>query len=61
MPPATERPETTPYPIRLSQDQRGRIKDTSIAVDLSFAESVRKAIDFGLPVLKERLARKPGR
>lgn len=50
---------STPYPIRLSDEQKERIKTAAAAVALPFPETIRKAIDFGLPVLVDRLTKKP--
>lgn len=48
-------PASTPYPVRLSEEQRKRIKVVADRVELSFPDTMRKAIDLGLPVLEQRL------
>ncbi len=49
---------TQPYPVRLTDDQRKDIKEAAEKIGLSFPETMRKAIDFGLPELVKILGRK---
>ncbi len=47
-----------PTPFRQSPEQRKAVKEAARIVGLSCAETMRKAIDFGLPVLVKRLGKK---
>lgn len=49
---------STPYPVRLGDERKKAIKAAADATQLPFSETVRKAIDFGLPVLVDRLTKK---
>lgn len=46
---------TTPYPLRLSDEQREEIKKTALLVSLPFPETMRLAIKFGLPIVEEKM------
>ena len=46
-----------PYPIRLTDEQRERLNSVATAIDLPAADTLRKALDLGLPVLLRRLTR----
>lgn len=48
----------TPTPFRQSDEQRRSVKEASALVGLSQAETMRKAIDFGLPILVKKLAKR---
>jgi hypothetical protein len=42
------------YPLRISDEQKARIREVAQKVELPFPETMRKAIDFGLPELLKR-------
>ncbi len=48
---------TTPTPFRQSEEQRRAVREASVQIGLSHAETMRKAIDFGLPILVKKLAK----
>lgn len=47
--------ERRPYPIRLGDEQRADISAVADAVNMKFADTIRKAIEFGLPIVRKRL------
>ena len=49
---------STPYPVRLGEEREKKVKEAAAAVALPFPETIRKAIDFGLPILVDRLTKK---
>lgn len=49
---------STPHSLRLSDEQKEKIRVAAAVVGLPFPDTIRKAIDFGLPVLVERLTKK---
>lgn len=53
---STKSPPTEPFAVRLTKIQKKNIMETSREVGLSFPDTLRKAIDFGLPVLKMKLS-----
>lgn len=48
----------TPYPFRQSEEQRLEVKRVSKVVKFNIAETMRRAIDAGLPVIEHRFATK---
>jgi len=51
-------PKTRPYQLRFSDEgQRKRIRDAAKDVKLSFPDTLRQAIDYGLPVLRKKLSK----
>lgn len=48
-------PPTVPYPLRLTESLRKEIERTSGAVNLSFPDTMRQALKYGLPVVEKRL------
>lgn len=49
--------KTKPYPVRLGEVREANIKKTAKKVNLSFPDTMRQAVDFGLPVLEQRLGK----
>lgn len=45
----------TPFSVRLYPEQEKKLKSVSRSVRLSEQDCLRKALDFGLPVLKQTL------
>lgn len=53
-------PANPPYPIRFKGPMRASIEASSAKTGLSFPETIRQAITFGLPIVEARL-KKPSR
>lgn len=51
-------PANKMYPVRISDKARFEIKRTAKRVGLHQAETVRQAIDLGLPEVEKRFGRK---
>jgi len=51
-------PTNEMYPVRISKRTRFEIKRTATEVILSQAETVRQALDLGLPLVKKKFGRK---
>lgn len=49
-------PATVPYPLRLTEAIRKEITRTSEAVNLSFPDTMRQAMIFGLPIVEKKLS-----
>ncbi len=47
-----------PTSIRFGEGRMKRLKAAALRVELGFADTVRQAIDLGLPLLKTKLGRK---
>ncbi len=52
---STKSPPTQPFAVRLTDGQRNDIMAAAGEIDLSFPDTLRLAIKFGLPVLKRKL------
>lgn len=52
-----KRPKTTPYPVRLTSAQRKEVTRTAIAVNLPDADTVRHALELGLPALRVKFGK----
>ncbi len=46
---------STPYSLRLSDEQKARIEETATQLALTPPDVMRMAINFGLPILRRRL------
>jgi len=51
-------PTNPPYPVRISKKARAAVTKTAKEVGLAEAETVRQAIDLGLPEVKRLFGRK---
>lgn len=47
-----------PYPCRIGNKRFEKIETVSQAIDLSFPETLRRAVDEGLPIVKRKFAKK---